>query len=293
MSKLPVPKSRDAIANLTPIQRYLQEIAQYPLLDPEEEYDLAVQYFNSGDAASAHRLVTANLRLVVKIANDFRQAQIGLMDVIQEGNMGLMQAVMRFNPYKGVKLSSYAAWWIKAYILKYIVDNKSQVKLGTTAAQRKLFFNLKKEAEKLLLEYDHVDTKLLAERLSVKEKDVIEMQQRLQGPEYSLDSPISETSSVTRGEIIADETPRIDDLISDKQNQKIFHEHLAEFRTELSDRDRDFLDSRILAEKPKTLQEIGDKYGITRERARQLESRIIKKLRDFVSQKGALDIEFS
>ena len=143
---LPTVTGSKSASNVSPLQLYLQEIAKYPLLSPEEELETAKKHFDDGHVGSAHRLVTSNLRLVVKIANEFRQAQINFLDLIQEGNYGLMQAVKRFNPYKGVKLSSYAAWWIRAYILKYIMDNKSQVKIGTTAAQRKLFFNLRKEA---------------------------------------------------------------------------------------------------------------------------------------------------
>ncbi|MCX6127748.1 MAG: sigma-70 family RNA polymerase sigma factor, partial [Proteobacteria bacterium] len=151
MSKnLPTPKASQAVSRLSPLQIYLKEISRYPLLSQEEESDIARKHFEEGDIAAAHRLVTSNLRLVVKIANDFRQAQTNLLDLIQEGNYGLMQAVKKFNPYKGVKLSSYAAWWIRAYILKFIMDNKSQVKIGTTAAQRKLFFNLRREMDKLL-----------------------------------------------------------------------------------------------------------------------------------------------
>lgn len=292
-SKLPVVrKGSSAPATLTPLQLYLQQIAKYPLLEPEEEFELAQKQFDEGDVAAAHRLVTSNLRLVVKIANDFRQASTNLLDLIQEGNYGLMQAVKRFNPYKGVKLSSYSAWWIRAYILKYIMDNKSQVKIGTTADQRKLFYNLEKTARKLLQEYDHVDVKMLADHLNVREKDVVEMQMRLGGPDVSLDAPLSDDSdSATRGSTIAADVQTADDMLASAEVKKIFDEHLADFRGTLKGRDLEIFDARLMAETPLTLQEIGDRYGITRERARQLEARIMTKLKEFVAKRGLLDAD--
>ncbi len=271
----------------------MQQIAKYPLLDPEEEYELARQHFDESDVHAAHRLVTSNLRLVVKIANDFRQAQLNLLDMIQEGNFGLMQAVKRFNPYKGVKLSSYAAWWIRAYILKYLMDNKSQVKIATTADQRKLFYNLEKTARKLLQEYDHVDAKLLAEHLNVKEKDVVEMQARLATPDLSLDAPLGldADSGPSRGSQLAADQQNSEELLAREQIREIFADHLAEFRLTLKGRDLEFFDARLMADQPPTLQDLGDRYGITRERARQIESRIISKLRVFVEGKGFIDAE--
>lgn len=291
---LPSTQTSQAIAKLTPLQLYLQEIAKYPLLSPEEEFETARQHFEDEDISAAHRLVTSNLRLVVKIANDFRQAQVNMLDLIQEGNYGLMQAVKKFNPYKGVKLSSYAAWWIRAFILKHIMDNKSQVKIGTTAAQRKLFFNLKKEADKLLAEYDRIDTKLLAKNLDVKEKEVIEMQMRLSAPDFSLDAPVSSDEGgegMTRGSLIPASTESAEDSLVNLEIKKIFQEHLAEFRESLEGRDLEIFDERIMAQKPLTLREIGDRYGVSRERARQLEAKVIKNLKKFVKNKGTIDVD--
>lgn len=279
-------KNRTLPANLSPLQLYLQEVAKHPLLEPEEEFELAVRHFEDGDVRAAHRLITSNLRLVVKIANDFRRAQENMLDLIQEGNYGLMQAVKRYNPYKGVKLSSYAAWWIRAYILKFLMDNKSLVKIGTTAAQRKLFFNLRKEAEKLLAEYEKIDTKLLASNLNVREKDVIEMQQRLSGPDLSLDEPLSEDSDVTRGSMVAAEGESVEDILARKEVQAIFKKHLEEFKGRLTGRDLELFEDRLLSVQPMTLQEFGDRYGISRERARQIEARVISKLKEFVREKG-------
>ncbi len=290
MSNLPVVnKGRQELQRLSPLQLYLQEVARYPLLTPEEEYELAVKHTEKGDINAAHRLVTSNLRLVVKIANDFRQAQSNLLDLIQEGNYGLMQAVKRFNPYKGVKLSSYAAWWIRAYILKYIMDNKSQVKIGTTAAQRKLFFKLRKETDRLLAEYDKADTKLLAERLDVSEQDIVEMQQRLSGPDLSLDEPLGgDTTDVTRGSLLANSDRPADEVLASQEIQRAFAQHLAEFAKTLDGRDLEIFNARLIAENPATLQEIGDRYGVTRERARQIEARIVKKLKDYVERQGTI-----
>lgn len=293
--KLPVKTGDNRLANMSPLQLYLQEIAKYPLLTPEEEFEVAREHYEEGDIAAAHRLVTSNLRLVVKIANDFRQAQVNMLDLIQEGNYGLMQAVKKYNPYKGVKLSSYAAWWIRAFILKHIMDNKSQVKIGTTAAQRKLFFNLKKETDRLLAEYDQVDTKLLAKNLNVKEKDVIEMQMRLSAPDFSLDAPIQKDDgeSMTRGSLLSTDEVSAEDLLSDLQVIDLFSSHVEEFKNSLEGRDLEIFSDRIVAEVPLTLQEIGDRYGISRERARQLEVKIINNLRQFVKEKGVIDIDLA
>ena len=287
-----VPPGSRALTVVNPLQLYLQEISKIPLLTPEEEFESAKQHFEYQDIGAAHRLVTANLRLVVKIANDFRQAQVNLLDLIQEGNSGLIQAVKKFNPYKGVKLSSYAAWWIKAYILKYIMDNKSQVKIGTTAAQRKLFFNLKREAAKMLQEYETIDTKLLAERLDVKESEVVEMQKRLAAPDLSLDAPINadEDGGALRGSILTAEVEPADDMLANAEIKSLFGDMLVEFQRTLKGREKDIFEARLIAEEPLTLQEIGNKYGITRERARQIEAKVVARLKEYATKSGLIDI---
>lgn len=293
MSKLPIPASAKTPGTISPLQLYLQEIAKYPLLDPEEELLYAKQHYDCDDIQAAHRLITSNLRLVVKIANDFRKAQANLLDLIQEGNYGLMQAVKKYNPYKGVRLSSYAAWWIRAYILKYLLDNKSQVKIATTAAQRKLFYNLQKETDRLLLEYDAVDAKQIAASLDVSEKDVVEMQKRLRAPDLSLDAPLQadEENGSTRADLLINhEEEAIDDLLADRQVKLIFAQHLDEFKAQLGSRDLEIFEKRLMSDNPLTLQEIGEIYGVSRERARQIEARIIAKLREFVEEKGTLDL---
>ena len=292
VDKLPIPAGDRKPARISPLQLYLQEIAKYPLLAPEEELELAKSHFEENDIKAAHRLITSNLRLVVKIANEFRRAQANLLDLIQEGNYGLMQAVKRFNPYKGVKLSSYAAWWIRAYILKYLMDNRSQVKIATTAIQRKLFYNLQKETDRLIAEYETVDSKKLAKRLNVPERDVVEMQKRLLSSDLSLEAPInSADGSVSYGDLLADHSsPSIEDALADRQVKLIFSQHLVEFKQRLKGRDLDIFELRLTSETPQTLQEIGSKFRITRERVRQIESRVVKKLREFVKEKGTLDI---
>lgn len=277
-------------ARSTPLQTYMREINRYPLLTPEEEYELAVAHFESQNKEAAQRLITSNLRLVVKIANEFRNGTVGPLDLIQEGNYGLMQAVKRFNPFKGVKLSSYSVWWIRAYILKFLMDTRGPVRIGTTAAQRKLFYNLRKETEKLLRDYETADPKLLAENLGVKEKEVIAMQQRLNAHDVSFDAPLSDGSGRTHGDVIDVESTEksADDQIADNELLEIFEEHLIEFRTTLKGRDLDVFNDRLMAEKPLTLQELGDRYGISRERARQIEARIMKNLKEFVRKKGTL-----
>lgn len=293
MSKLPTTYENKSLAKISPLQLYLQEIAKYPLLEPEEEFDLAVEHFETADIKAAHRLITANLRLVVKIANDFQKVQANLLDLIQEGNYGLMQAVKKYNPYRGVKLSSYAAWWIRAYILKHLMDHKSQVKIATTAAQRKLFYNLQKETDRLLAEYDVADVKKIAENLSVSEKDVIEMQKRLSANDLSLDAPVSrlegETQS-TYGDLLADEGDSVEEVLANKQSKAIFEAHVGEFKEKLKGRDLEIFNDRIMSSTPLTLQELGARYGVSRERARQLESRILKKLKKFIEEKGTLEV---
>lgn len=292
VSKLPSAKQSKSIANISPLQLYLQEVAKYPLLGPEEELELARKHFEQGDTRAAHRLVTSNLRLVVKIANDFRKSQTSFLDLIQEGNFGLMQAVKKYNPYKGVKLSSYAAWWIRAYILKYLLDNRSQVKIATTAAQRKLFYNLQKETDRLLLEHDQVDPKQIAENLSVTEKDVVEMQRRLALPDVPMDAPVSlEEGGALRGELIPDESKSpVDELLATEEVRRLFHQHVNAFKETLGERELEVFERRLLAEKPDTLQALGEKYGISRERARQIENKILKKLKKFVDEAGVLDV---
>lgn len=279
-------KEEKGLVYVGALSRYLAEVRRHPLLTREEEYELAVRLHEEGDKEAAARLVTANLRLVVKIAMEYQRTFTNVLDLIQEGNIGLMQAVARFDPYRGVKLSSYASWWIKAYILRYILNNWRMVKVVTTQTQRKLFFNLQKEKDRLEAEGFSPTTKLLSKNLDVPEKDVIEMDKRLSQGELSLDVPLSDDSRSSLSDIVADETKLQDDILSEKQMANIYHQKLQEFEEELSEKQMFIYKHRMLAESPMTLQEIGDHFGITRERVRQIEARILQDLRQFFEEQG-------
>jgi RNA polymerase sigma-32 factor len=263
-----------------PLQAYLMEIQRYNLLSREEEYDLAVRHLETKDPEATYKLITSNLRLVVKIALDFqRYWMANLLDLIQEGNIGLMQAVKRFDPYRGVKLSSYASFWIKAYILKFIMDNWRLIKIGTTQSQRKLFFNLKKEKDQLDRMGYAPEPKLIAERLDVKESDVIEMNQRMEGWELSLEAPINDESSYTHKDmVVAEETPT-DEVLAKQESQSLIRNKIDELRSTLNEKEKDILKNRLLSENPLTLQQLGERYSISRERIRQIEERLMKKIK--------------
>ena len=275
-----------ALVPFDPLQIYLIEIKRYDLLTREEERELAIRVREKKDDQAAYRLVTSNLRLVVKIAMDFhRYWTKNLLDLIQEGNLGLLQAVRKFDPYRGIKFSYYASFWIKAYILKFIMDNWKLVKIGTTQSQRKLFFNLAKERDKLIAQGFTPEPRLLAERLDVKEEEVVEMTQRLGGWEVSLSSPVGEDSREAFGAFLPDPKTPIDDQLSDVENRELLIKSLHEFRKTLSGKEADIFDNRIMAEKPLTLQDLGDKYNISRERIRQLQEKIINQVKKWLKEK--------
>ncbi|MEN9800140.1 MAG: hypothetical protein RL653_3837 [Pseudomonadota bacterium] len=280
-------REEKGLATTDPLQRYLNDIGRHALLTREEEHALAVRYRDTGDVQAAYRLVAANLRLVVKLANEYHRNPISLLDLIQEGNIGLMQAVRKYDPDRGVKLSSYAAWWIRAYILRYIMDNWKMVKLGTTEAQRKLFFKLRQEQERLVQQGFEVTPKLLAERLNVTEQDVVEMDQRLSNDELSLDLPVGDDGKGgTRGERIAAQNALpADEAMAADQLKDIFRTHITEFAKTLKDKERYIFEQRLMADEPMTLQEIGTHYGVSRERARQLEAALIARMKAFMRER--------
>jgi len=283
--KAPVarPAAQPPVAPDT-LRAYLDEIRRFKLLSREEEEKLVAKYKKTGDPEAAQKLITSNLRLVVKIAMEFHSHWLNnLLDLIQEGNVGLMQALKKFDPSRGVKFSYYASYWIKAYILKYIMDNWRMVKVGTTQAQRKLFYNLRKERDKILREGLEPGPQLLAERLGVTESDVEEMNMRLSaGREMSLDAPIGPDSDQTQVSLLPSETEGAESILSDGQIKKLLRDKLDLFRETISERERIILKKRILAETPVTLQEIGEEFGISRERVRQLEERLKKTLLIFL-----------
>jgi RNA polymerase sigma-32 factor len=280
--------SETGMERLDPMSAYLREIQRHKLLTPEETHELAVKFLATQDPKLAARMVTANLRLVVKIAYEYRRAYKNIMDLVQEGNIGLMQAVKRYDPYRGVKLSSYAAWWIRAYILRFILNNWRLVKLGTTQAQRKLFFNLKKtRAELTAMGIDPSDAEV-AKRLNVPESDVSEMEVRLQASEKSLDAPVGDADgrSITRVDMMPTASAGPETMMADEELQALLKEKLDIFRKTLEGKDKELaiFDERLVADDPLTLQQLGERFSISRERVRQLEQRLQGKLRDFLKR---------
>lgn len=280
-----IPREDRALVPYDPLQMYLWEIKQYKLLTKEEERELAIRVKEHNDQRAAFRLVTSNLRLVVKIAMDFhRYWTKSLLDLIQEGNVGLLQAVKKFDPYRGIKFSYYSSFWIKAYMLKFIMENWKLVKIGTTQTQRKLFFNLSKERDKLISQGFFPEPKLLAERLDVREEDIEEMTQRMGGGEVSLNAPIGDNGKEEYGSFLPDQSQDIDSQLSEIEGRNLLMKKLEEYRDRLSEKDLDIFDNRIMAENPMTLQELGDKYHISRERVRQIQVRIVNNIKKWLME---------
>ncbi len=265
------------------LHRYLQEISQYELLSREETDELAVRFKETGDQDAAYRLVSANLRLVVKVAMDFQKYWMqNFMDLIQEGNVGLVQATKKFDPYRGVKFSYYAAYWIRAYVLKFIMDNWRLVKIGTTQAQRKLFFSLNKEKKLLENQGFDVEPKLLAERLNVKEREVIEMSQRMDNWDVSLESPVRSDSDDEQKNFIPSNGPGVESIISGREIRTKLAQLLDVLKDKLNDKEKMILEERLLTDEPLTLQNIADKFEISRERVRQIEVNLLKKMKKYI-----------
>jgi RNA polymerase sigma-32 factor len=286
-ANLPVLKKSSDLKVQDPLQVYLKEISRHKLLSPEEEKELTAELLRTGDIEVAKKLVLANLRLVVKIAFEYRNAYKNIMDLIQEGNIGLMKAVSKYDPSKGAKLSYYASWWIRSYILKFILDNFRLVKIGTTQEQKKLFYNLMREKQRLMSMGIAPDVKLLSENLGVSEKAVVEMDQRLSssGQEVSLDKPLDEDGGrQTLGDLIGDDNESVDSQLGELQNLEILKEQLGEFIKTLKPRDQEIFQKRLLSEVPESLQSIADQYGVSRERIRQVEERLIEQLKIYMSE---------
>ena len=280
MPRQPFPSTANSL------ELYLSEINRFPLLSVEEEQRLARRFASEGDTRSAHRLVTANLRFVVKVAFEYRSYGFRMADLIQEGNIGLMKAVQKFDADKGIRLISYAVWWIRAYIQNYILKSWSLVKLGTTQAQRKLFFSLartKRELDKLSSEHgadsDGQDAAKVARKLKVKPSEVREMEQRMDGRDLSLDAPIGEDGGHTHVDFVASPDPGQDDELSGAQEQQLVQGKVGQALARLDRRERYIIEQRVMSERPLTLKELGEHFGFSRERARQLEIRAKEKLR--------------
>lgn len=265
------------------LQLYLREINTFPLLQPDEEVELARRVRDHEDPDAAFRLVSSHLRLVVRIAMDFQRRWMqNVLDLVQEGNVGLVRAVSKFDPEKGIKFSYYATFWIKAYILKFIMDNWRLVKIGTTQTQRKLFYNLNKERQQLMAQGFDPDASMLAERLNVSEEQIIEMEQRLDASDMSLNAPISDDDSggATRMDYLPALGPGIEETLGNSEISHMVRERLESLAPHLSDKERYILEHRLLSDEPITLREIGDIFHITRERVRQIEARLLQKVRD-------------
>jgi RNA polymerase sigma-32 factor len=273
-----------SLAKVDPFRRYLADIRRYPVLTREEEQELARRYRDTGDREALFRLVTANLMMVVHVARSFRRAARNLLDLIQEGNIGLLQAIERFDPDVGVRLPTYAGWWVRAYMVKFLLDNVRLVRVGTTNARRKLLRNLNKEKARLEAQGFDVGPRLLADHFGVSEADVQDVQQALSGRDVSLDAPLGDDETRSREEVFAapGDDLRIDEEVARKELQERAQEAIGRFREDLSDRDRAILDERVLSDDPLTLQALGDRFGTSREAVRQVEARLVKRLKEFL-----------
>ena len=281
-----------ALVPLDPLARYLSEIRRFPLLSREEEIEIAKHYQKTEDPADAFKLVTANLRLVVKVANEFARASRNLLDLIQEGNIGLMEAVKKFDPYQGIRFPSYAVWWVRAYIIRHLMNNWRLVKVGTTQAQRKLFFNLKKESDRLEAEGFGPQPRLLAQRIGVKESEVREMQERMAHSEYSLEQPAAPDSDISLQDVLPDSGRNPEEATAESEWRSFAQDKVHEFSATLEGKEREIFENRLLAEEPQTLQEIGDRLGISRERVRQIETALKRRLKAYLKEQAA-DIELA
>lgn len=258
---------------------YLAEIRKFPLLTEDEEHQCAVKFFEKKDLEAAHALITANLRFVVKVAAEYRHYGLKMLDLIQEGNVGLMMAVRKYNPYKGIRLISYAVWWIRAYIQNYIISAWSLLKIGTTQAQRKLFFKLREAKDAIRrLGGDEDDVHATALSLNVSEQEVVEMDQRLHG-EASLDTELPGSDGLTMLEGLADERMNQEDVLAELQENAQLQQKIARAVSGLNEKERFIIEHRISADEPMTLQEIATRFSISRERVRQIEEGALKKVK--------------
>ena len=276
-----------------PLTAYLREMRQFPPLSRQEEKELAIRYRDNADLQAAYKLVSSNLWLVVKIAREYEKAAKTLLDLIQEGNMGLMEAVKNYDPFRGVRFPSYAVWWVRAYIVRYLIANWRMVKIGTTQAQRKLFFNLNKEKEKLEREGFYPGPKLLAEKLDVKESEIIEMEQRLGSPDVSVDAPVKGDVDTPLLSLLPDSGMTAEDIVAERQESALLQDALQEFADSLNDKEQLIFSNRMLTEEKATLQELSEELSLSKERVRQIEVKIKDKLKEFLVEKlGDAVVEF-
>ncbi len=283
--------SGGGLAPYDPFRRYMAELKKYPPLSREEEAELARRYRDTGDREALFRLVTSNLILVVRVAFSFRRAARNLLDLVQEGNLGLLQAVERFDPELGVRLPTYASWWVRAYMVKFLLDNVRLVRVGTTNARRKLLRNLRKEKERLESEGYDVGTKMLAEHFDVSETDVKDVEAALASHDVYLDAPVGEESPQSLAATLPAPAPTAEEQVARKELQERAEQAIDRFREGLAERDLALLDERILSDDPVTLQAIGDRFGTSREAVRQAEERLMKKLHAHIASEMGVEQE--
>lgn len=287
--------SRPGLAPFDPFRRYVAELRKYPALTRDEELRLARLYRDTGDRDALFRLVTANLMLVVRVALSFRRAARNLLDLIQEGNLGLLQALERFDPDLGVRLPTYATWWIRAFMIKFMLDNVRLVRVGTTNARRKLLRNLRKEHARLEAEGFDVRPKLLAEHFDVSEADVRDVAAALSGHDVSIDAPLDHVEGRSAADALPSSAPSAEEQVASKELAGQARASIGRFRGRLGERERAILDERILAEDPVTLQALGDRFGTTREAVRQAEVRLTKRLTEHLRRElggqGHVEVE--
>lgn len=292
---LAAPRATSARGGGDLLTHYLSEIRRYSLLDPEEEREVALRYYEGGDAEAAERLVTANLRLVVKIAFQYHRQWSNVLDLIQEGNVGLVEALSRYDPYRGIRFSSYAQYWIRAMILRFLMDNFRLVRLGSTRNGRKLFFQLQKERERLLREGQPATVSQLAERLSVPESEIIAVDQHMRAPAMSLTAPASgDPEGRTLGELVPDdEAGDPESAMASTELGSIVRDKLTAFAATLDDeREQAIWKERLIANEPASLSDLGDRYDVSKERIRQIEVRVKKRLKQYLQQELGEEIAF-
>jgi RNA polymerase sigma-32 factor len=265
------------------LSHYLTQINQYPILSPDEEFALAIRYQEQEDVEVAHKLITSNLRFVVKVSLEYRGYGLKLLDVIQEGNIGLMVALKKFDPHRGYRFISYAIWWIRAYIQNFIIRSWSLVKMGTTQIQKKLFYKMGKI--KGLSHAEHKEEKIeeLAQELNVKSSDIEEMQKRFAGRDLSLNAKLDLNQDISFLDLLPDLSPDQEELLGDREEDGVLRDEVEGALGNLSERERFIIRHRIMADEPMTLQELGDTFDISRERVRQIESEALRKLKEHLA----------
>lgn len=290
----PPPETElDQLVPLDPLRRYILQVNRFDVLDAEEEKDLALRYRNHNDQQAAYRLITSNLRVVVKVAMLYNRVYSSTMDLIQEGNIGLLEAVKRFDPFKGARLPTYATWWIKAYIIKFIIDNFRIVRVGTTNERRKLIFNLRKEKERLRLQGFEPTPQLIAQKLNVSEEDVREVEANIEAGDVSVDSPLPGSPSMSLADTLAAADTLVEEKLARGELREMFNRRIEELAETLNERHRVILRERLLAEEPLTLQQIAERFGVTREAIRLSEKSLVAKIKSYMEEalKGVTRLE--